>query len=68
MRGQEDLGYGVGGSAPNKFTGSLQFTRDKVLGPRFQKCSGWTPGSWDPTGVSVSVWVHLDRCLSACRS
>lgn len=35
MRGQEDLGYGVGGSAPNKFTGSLQFTRDKVLGLRF---------------------------------
>lgn len=35
MRGQEDLGCGVGGSAPNKFTGSLQFTSNKVLGLGF---------------------------------
>ena len=35
MRGQEDPGCGAGGLAPNKFTGLLQFIRDKVLGLGF---------------------------------
>lgn len=68
MRGQEELGCGVGGSAPNKFTGSLQFTRDKVLGPGFPEMFRLDTWILGPTGVSVSVWVRLDRCLSACRS